>query len=181
MLAERLRARPEARVLDVCTGSGRNASALRAAGYDVSAIADTEASAIASALPPSGTFAAAISTHGLLHGTRETITANVAAIAARLEPGGLLYATFGSIRDARFNTGRRIAETTFAPLDGDERGVAHTYFTRDGLHELLRPHFIVEHLKEACVDAAAGSWAHRERPLSRAVHWYVAGRRRPAQ
>ena len=72
---------------------------------------------------------------------------------------------------------RRIANETFAPLDGDERGVAHTYFTRVQLDELLRAHYIVERLEETGVDDVAGAWAHRESPLANAVHWFAVVRR----
>jgi hypothetical protein len=82
------------------------------------------------------------------------------------------------VRDARFGKGRRIADETFAPLDGDEQGVAHTYFRRAQLDELLRPHYIVERLEETGVDDVAGAWAHRERPLSNAIHWFAIARRR---
>jgi hypothetical protein len=178
LLVERLRARPGARVLDFCTGSGRNAGALRAAGYDVTAIPDAAADRSEFLMPGSAPFAAAISTHGFLHGTRAAIAARTARIADRLESEAPLYAVFGSVRDARFGSGRRLADETFAPLDGDERGVAHTYFTRVQLDELLRVHYIVERLEETGVDGVAGTWAHRESPLSNAVHWFVIARRR---
>ena len=173
-----MRARVGARVLDFCTGSGRNAVALRAAGYDVVAIPDDAADQSEIPTPDSAAFAAAISTHGLLHGTRAAIAARTARIAERLESGAALYAVFGSVRDARFGNGRRIADETFAPVDGDERGVAHTYFTRVQLDELLRPHYIVERLEETGVDDVAGAWAHREHPLANAVHWFAIARRR---
>ncbi len=178
LLVERLRARPAARVLDFCSGSGRNARALHAAGFDVVALPDGDADRSESLGPEVGAFAAAISTHGLLHGTVAAIAARTGRIAERLELDGLLCAAFGSVRDARFGNGRRIEAATFAPLEGDERGVAHTYFTRAQLEELLQSHYTLEHLEEAGVDGVAGAWAHRKRPLSNAVHWFVVARRR---
>ena len=177
MLLERLRTRPGARVLDFCTGSGRNATILRTAGYDVLAVSDADADRAELSSSGDG-FAAAISTHGLLHGTLDEIAERIARIAAALEPRGLLYAAFGSVRDARYGSGARIAEATFAPLDGDERGVAHTYFTRERLETLLRPRYVIESLDETGVDALAGAWAHRERPLVKAVHWLAVAHRR---
>jgi hypothetical protein len=176
-LIERLRARPGSRILDFCTGSGRNGRALRQAGHDVVGIED---SALKSSdpLPDTlGEFAAVISTHGLLHGTIAAIRRRVASIADRLVEEGALYATFGSTHDARFGRGRRIDASTFAPVDGDERGVAHAYFTRDALESLLNPRFVVEKLGECNVDTIAGEWAHRAQPLSGAVHWFVVARR----
>ncbi|MGA8533161.1 MAG: methyltransferase domain-containing protein [Candidatus Tumulicola sp.] len=178
-LIERLRGRPGSRVLDFCAGSGRNGAALREAGYAVVALEDSVAER-GGALPAElGEFAAVISTHGLLHGTVGAIAQRMESIAEHLEPNGPFYATFGSARDARFGRGRRIDASTYAPLDGDERGVAHAYFTRAALEGLLHRHFVVERLEERYVDAIAGSWAHPTTPLSQAVHWFVVARRLP--
>ncbi len=92
--------------------------------------------------------------------------------------GGLLYATFGSTRDTRFGQGKRIDDSTFAPTQGDERGVAHAYFDRERLLSILDRYFIVESLSEECVDDVAGTWAHRERPLDGAAHWFAIARKR---
>ncbi len=176
-LIERLQSRPESRILDFAAGSGRNAEALRRAGFAVVTIDDDAAASekALEALP--SRFDAILSTHGLLHGSPETIGARVRSIAAHLEPGGLLYATFGSRRDARFGLGERIDDSTFAPLDGDERGVAHVYFDRQRMLALLNPLFAVESLEERGVDDVAGSWAHSQRPLRGAAHWFAIARK----
>jgi hypothetical protein len=121
----------------------------------------------------SGPFTAALSTHGLLHGDATTIARNVAQLARLLEEGGLLYATFGSVCDARFGQGERLDEFTFAPSGGDERGIAHAYFDRKRLVKLLRPDYDIQALEEYKVDELAGSWGHKERPLAGAVHWFA--------
>lgn len=162
-------------MLDFGTGSGRNAGALAAAGFAVIGTSDA-AIERGDALPP-GEFAAVVSTHALLHGTSATIAARVASLAGKLVADGLLYAVFGSVRDARFGQGTRIEAGTFAPLDGDERGVPHTYFTRSRLRALLAEHFALESLDELCVDDVAGRWAHPSQPLSGAVHWFAVARR----
>lgn len=177
-LIERLQSAPESRVLDFAEGSGRNGTALRRAGFTVVAIADDAADRTAPLPGESASFSAVLSTHGLLHGTPGAIAARVRALSQRLESGGLLYATFGSTHDARFGEGERIDDSTFSPDDGDERGVAHAYFDRDRLLALLDPDFEVELLREHSVDEVAGSWAHRERPLTGAVHWYAIARKR---
>ncbi len=177
-LIERLQSAPESRVLDFAEGSGRNGEALRRAGFTVVAIADDAAARTAPLPGESAPFSAILSTHGLLHGTAAAVAARVRALAQRLESGGLLYATFGSTRDARFGEGERIDDSTFSPDGGDERGVAHAYFDRDRLRALLDPQFEVELLREHNVDEVAGSWAHRERPLTGAVHWYAIARKR---
>jgi hypothetical protein len=145
----------------------------------VIAIDDSRA-ALPGALSASGAgeFAAAVSTHGLLHGTPDSIAAALGAIAERLEHEGRLYATFGSTSDGRFGQGERIGARTFAPLAGRERGVPHTFFDRERLETLFAPGFVLESLDERDVDEVVGSWAHRDRPLRGAVHWFVVARKR---
>lgn len=167
-LIERLRQRPGAPVLEIGTGSGRNRAALERAGHPVVDIA-------AAAAAP---HAAAISTHALLHGMPAGIAGLLARIFDRLEPNAPLYATFGSVRDARYGEGERLDEHTFAPLDGDERGVAHTFFDEARLRAMLECDWIVETLEERAVDEIAGAWAHQTTPLKRSVHWFARLKRR---
>ncbi len=175
---ECLREEGESRVLDFASGSGRNAAALRGAGFTVVEVDDAAAASDEPLTRTNERFAAVLSTHGLLHGTGRAIAARVRAIAAVLEDGGLFCATFASSRDARFGEGERIADSTYAPTAGDERGVAHTFFGEEALRALLEPRFAIESLTERAVDDVAGSWAHRERPLTGAVHWFVVARKR---
>jgi hypothetical protein len=181
-LAERLIARlsdrPGARVLELGTGRGRNTAALERAGFEVVPIEDAAIDAIeAHAIVP-GSIVALLSTHGLLHGTAHDVATRLMTCAALLEPRGLLYATFGSTRDARFGRGTRIDAQTYAPDEGDERGVAHAFFTESELRETIETHFVLEMLAETSVDAIAGKWAHGERPLERSVHWFATAHRR---
>jgi tellurite methyltransferase len=166
------------RAIDLATGSGRNAHALRGAGIDVLAIDDAQAASPEALAGASGRYAAVLSTHGLLHGTPASIGATLAAVAARLEPQGRLYATFGSTRDARFGAGTQIEPFVFAPHDGDERGVAHAFFDQRRLRSLLDRNFTIEWMEERDADAIAGAWAHREKPLESSVHWFVEARKR---
>lgn len=167
----------EARVIDVASGSRRNARALRAAGFEVVEIGDAAATA-ATIERAEGSFAAALSTHGLLHGTLQSIGAAVEAIAAKLEPGGRLFATFGSVRDARFARGVEIERFVYAPVDGDERGVAHAFFDESRLRALLEGRFALDVVEERNADETAGDWAHREKPLRSSAHWFVHARKR---
>jgi hypothetical protein len=160
-------------VLDFASGSGRNAQVLERAGLRVVRADDATASSPSPFAGVRGPLAAVLSTHGLLHGTAAIIGANLAAIAGLLAAGGMLYATFGSVRDARFGIGQRLDASTYAPTGGDEAGVPHTYFNGDTLTTLLRAHFAIELLEERNVDETAGSWAHRDRPLANAVHWFA--------
>jgi hypothetical protein len=167
-----------ARVIDFATGSGRNASALQRAGHEVLAIDDgaaADSTALATVTEP---YQAAISTHGLLHGTPATIDALLAVLAGSMQPGGLLYATFGSIADARYGQGREIEPFVYAPGDGDERGVPHVFYDEARLRAALGVWFDIESLEERGVDQVAGAWAHPESPLERSVHWFAKARRR---
>lgn len=167
-LIERLRVYPRARVLELGSGSGRNTAALEAAGFDVCSIPDAK---LPSFSVPAG-FDGAIATHAMLHGTPATVAGMVAATARALKSGGPFYATFASVQDARFGTGTKIDEQTFAPVDGDERGVAHVYFDEARLRVLLERHFTVESLRECSVDDVVGRWAHSQKPHG-SVHWFV--------
>jgi SAM-dependent methyltransferase len=172
-LVEHLRGAREIRVLEFACGAGRNTRALREAGLDVVTLDDRIAASAAPFAGVPGGFAAALSTHGLLHGTPAIVAENLSQIARRLAKNGMLYATFGSAHDARFGHGERIDASTFAPAAGGERGVPHAFFDRDQLVAHLDPHFAVESLEEHKADDVAGAWAHRELPLSGAVHWFV--------
>jgi SAM-dependent methyltransferase len=173
LLIERLGGGPARRVLDFASGSGRNARALADAGFSVVALDDRVAASLDPLAGIQSPFAAALSTHGLLHGAPEAIGRRLSQLAHVLVKNGLLYATFGSVRDARFERGERVDDYTYAPASGDERGVAHAYFDRARLTRLLEPHFAIESLEERSVDSVAGAWAHRKRPLAGAVHWFA--------
>uniref|UniRef100_E6Q4Y4 Methyltransferase type 11 n=1 Tax=mine drainage metagenome TaxID=410659 RepID=E6Q4Y4_9ZZZZ len=159
-----------ARVLEIGHGSGRNHRALEAAGLEV-----LHFDAV---LTPTERAAAALSTHALLHGSPAEIAALLAQIACGLVGGAPFFATFGSTRDARFGEGTQLGPATFAPTDGDERGIAHSYYDEAGLRSALDERFAIEELREVEVDAIAGGWAHASAPLRGAVHWFVVGHRR---
>ena len=175
-LIEALCCRGGGRVLDFGSGIGRNTAALRDAGFDVLSIDDAAAvgtDALA-AIDIGGTpFDGALSTHALLHGTPHSVRKRVGALACVLSGGAYFFATFASTRDARYGGGEEVAEATFAPLDGDERGVAHVYFDELRLRAIVEPHFRVTSLDERAADAIAGTWAHSASPLRGAVHWIL--------
>ncbi|HZZ65875.1 MAG TPA: hypothetical protein VFE17_10280 [Candidatus Baltobacteraceae bacterium] len=158
-----------ARVIEIGAGRGRNTEALQAAGMHVQAIADPDAPHFATQ-PES--FDAALSTHAFLHGTLESAAHMIAAAARALRAGAPLYCTFASVSDARFGKGRKLGEATYAPEEGAEAGVAHVYFDRKRLVDLLEPLFTIDELTETPADTTVGRWAHADPPAG-TVHWFV--------
>lgn len=172
-LIERLRGKRGARVLDFGGGRGRNTRALRVAGLDVTAFSDDEAAGRGALDTLQDAFDAVLATHALLHGTPQSVAERVDAIGRVLGEAGLFYATFASVRDARWGRGERLTEETFAPTEGDERGVPHVYYDEQRLRAVLAPHFAIESLVECNADQIAGTWAHPNTPLRGAVHWFL--------
>jgi hypothetical protein len=160
--------------LDVHTGSGRNAAALRAAGITVVATNDDEPY---TQLPGGrDAYGSAISTHGYLHGTTAKLRLGFADLRRVLAPGAPIYVTLGSYNDPRFGFGTALDERTFAPGDGPEIGIPHAFFERDGIHELLRG-FTIESLDEVDATGIVGAWAHPDPSAERIIHWFVVAHR----
>jgi hypothetical protein len=174
-LANRLGHARGVRILDYCSGSGRNAAYLRGLDFEVVEIPDGDARDFDRSAREMR-FAGIISSHGLLHGFATDTKARIAGLAQRLERDGWMCATFGSQTDARFGQGIRLAGNTFATGDGDEPAVPHAYFDERSLRAILEPHFDITSLIEWDAAQTAGSWAHAT-PLSDAVHWFFIGRR----
>jgi hypothetical protein len=159
---------PGERVLVVGPGRGRSLPPLAAAGVSVETL-PADAAPSERAAP----YDAILSTHALLHGTRDSVAARVRALTARLRPGGRLYATFGSTRDPRSGSGVAIAGGGWAPADGDEAGVAHAFFDRPMLDAMLGECDSIC-AEEHDVRDVVGRWAHaRGDGPSPSVHWFV--------
>jgi hypothetical protein len=160
-------------VIEIAAGSGRNTHYLRESGIPIVATRDDESY---TQLPGGrNSYAAALSTHGYLHGTTPKLRLGFAELRRVLRPGAPIFITLGSIHDARFGLGIAYDDTTFAPGDGDEAGVPHVYFDRAGAIEILAPAFTVESLDEVEVDSIVGRWAH-ENPAGM-WHWFAVARR----
>ena len=170
-LIERLRECPAARVLELGSGNGRHTCALQAAGLVVVAIPDARVHAPWPQV--SDPFDALLSTHGLLHGTREQVAATLDRALRLLRDGAAVFAAFGSTADPRYGTGVRIAQGCYAPEEGDERGIPHAYFDRAALSGLLREAGLVpEAIEELDATASVGRWAHASLP-TQVIHWHV--------
>ncbi|MFY9781607.1 MAG: methyltransferase domain-containing protein [Candidatus Baltobacteraceae bacterium] len=195
-LAHALAARPEpARVLIVGIGSGRNVPPLAAGGAFVDAVEEDAERAVAAArrfaatprvrivrthytgpYPFASSYDAALATHALLHGTRASVAAALAAVRNGLRPGALLFLTLGSSADPRCGTGRCIEPGVWAALDGPEAGVPHLYLAEAEARELLAA-FEIRSLREAGAAESAGRWAHTEDEAARLVHWFIEARK----
>jgi len=157
-------------VLEVGGGSGRNTRALIAAGLPVVTTRDDEPY---TQLPGGRSlYAAALSTHGYLHGTTAKLRIGIGELRRVLKDDAPAILTLGSIADSRFGFGDALDDNTFAPGDGDEAGIPHAYFDRDGVIELLRPLFTIESIEEVDVER------EERRPFSDALEdcARVAGR-----
>jgi hypothetical protein len=179
-LAERLieiaRERPfDGPVIEVGTGSGRNTLALVAAGIPTVGVSDATPY---TQLPGThDTYGAALSTHAYLHGASAKLRAGIAELRRVLRANAPAYITLGSIKDARYGFGTPFDERSYAPGDGDEAGIPHAYFDRDGVIELLFG-FTIASMEEVEVDDIVGRWAHDDGDeLTGRVHWFVVAHR----
>lgn len=161
-------------VIEVGTGSGRNTRALVDAGVPVASVPDATPY---TQLPGAReTYGAALSTHAYLHGASAKLRAGIAELRRVLKPGAPVYLTLGSFKDARYGLGVPLDERSFAPGEGDEAGIPHAYFDRDGVIEVLFG-FEIASLEEVEVDDVVGRWAHGDDAVAGRVHWFVVARR----
>jgi hypothetical protein len=180
-LTERLirftRERPlDGPVIEVGTGSGRNTRALVEAKIPTVVVPD---STPYTQLP--GTrenYGAALSTHAYLHGASPKLRVGIAELRRVLRPNAPAYITLGSFKDARYGLGIPLDDRSFAPGEGDEAGIPHAYFDRDGVIELLFG-FTIDSMEEVEVDEIVGRWAHGDDDdaVAGRVHWFVVARR----
>lgn len=98
----------------------------------------------------------------IYHGTREDLHAALAAFTRALAPGGRLYLTLLSKRDALFGEGREVAPDTWI-IDGhDEKSHAHHYCDAGDVVTALGPGLAPLSIEEV---------ASARRPGAR--HWHV--------
>jgi hypothetical protein len=161
-------------VIEVGTGSGRNTRALVAAAIPVVGVPD--ATPYTQLPGTKDNYGAALSTHAYLHGASDKLRTGIAELRRVLMPDAPIFITLGSILDARYGLGMPIDERTFAAGDGDEAGVPHAYFDRDGVVELLRG-YTIDALDEVEVDGIVGQWAHGDDEVAGRVHWFVVARK----
>jgi len=161
-----------ARLLVLGAGSGRSLPPLAQRGLALD-IAPADDEALTSHRGP---FDGVLSTHALLHGTQAGIALRLAALAARLKPAGLFFATFGSSEDPRSGAGIWAPGGGWIPTEGAENGVTHAYFDRPQLERLLAE-FEITRVERRDVRAVVGTWAHAKGAVQGpSVHWFVEAR-----
>lgn len=162
-------------MIEVGGGSGRNTRALVEAKVPVVTVPD---STPYTQLPGGReNYGAALSTHAYLHGTTDKLRIGFAELRRVLGSEAPIFVTLGSISDSRYGLGIPFDERSFAPGDGDEAGIPHAYFDRDGVLEVLRGSFALDALEEVAVNAIAGRWAHENDDVEQRVHWFVQAHR----
>jgi len=142
------------KILDFGSGTGRHVIYLAKEGFDVVGIdisktgvkmtkdwlkseglkAELLIKDIAKPIPYSNNFFdAVISTQVIHHGEKQTITNVIKEITRVVRPGGIIFITVPiNKRYSKSRVGwkmKKIAERTFVPLDGQEKGLIHYFFT----------------------------------------------------
>jgi len=90
-----------------------------------------------------GAFGAVISVQSLQHGTEKQIKGAVDEIERVLAPKGLVFITLsgrlskGKVRLFLVKTAKKIAEHTYVPTQGDEKGLTHFIYNKD----MIQKHF----------------------------------------
>jgi hypothetical protein len=161
-------------VIEIGTGSGRNTRALVEARIPNVTVPD---STPYTQLPGTrDNYSAGLSTHAYLHGASAKLRAGIAELRRVLRPTAPIFITLGSFKDARYGLGIPFDERSFAPGEGDELGIPHAYFDRDGVIELLFG-FDIDSMEEVDVDDIVGRWAHADDDVAGRVHWFVEARK----
>jgi len=161
-------------VIEIGTGSGRNTRALVEARIPNVTVPD---STPYTQLPGTrDNYGAGLSTHAYLHGASAKLRAGIAELRRVLRPDAPIFITLGSFKDARYGLGIPFDERSFAPGEGDELGIPHAYFDRDGVIELLFG-FDIDSMEEVDVDDIVGRWAHADDDVAGRVHWFVQARK----
>ena len=172
-------------VLDLCSGVGRHALALAAAGWTVTALdgapeglavlaeeADRRGLAIdrhqglMTDLPfADASFDHVLSFNVIYHGDPGIVAAAIAEITRVLKPGGLYQGTMLSKRNRNYGVGTEVAPDTFVQ-DGDgDKNHPHFFCDAAGLVALF-PAFELLELRDQ-VHRKPGSW-----------HWHMVAERR---
>lgn len=144
------------RVLDLGSGSGRHTVHLAKLGFQISSLdisptgvnttqswlkqerltAIVKQGDITNPLPyPDNYFDGVISTQVIHHAERNTVYQIIDEITRVLKPGGVIFVSVPLFRGySRKHPGwtmDKLAERTYLPLDGQEKGMIHYFFTEE--------------------------------------------------
>lgn len=145
-------------VLDLGSGSGRHIIFLAKKGFNVTGIDNSKkgieltketlkklklsakliVSDIYKKLPfKDNSFDLVISTQVIHHNRTHQIRDLVREIERILKFKGKIFITMPKIKDLSYKNPIEVEKNTFIPLEGNERGVTHHYFSRDELSQLF--------------------------------------------
>lgn len=149
----------EKSVLDVGCGNGKYLVLLKSLGFAVSGI-DSSPTAVEMAksalgqdadilcadmyeyVPPASRYGLIISIAAIHHGLKKQVKAAVNNIYAALIPGGRFFITLPENEDTAHWTSmvrhEEIEPGTRIPLDGPEKGLPHSSYTRDEVKEMFK-------------------------------------------
>ena len=145
-------------VLDIGSGTGKYLKFLQADGFKTDGIDSSETAVTMTRelladdsiivcedmfkfVIPDKTYDLIISVSTLHHGTKEQVQTLIANINEALLEGGKVFITLPDFETAEkwndFKDHERLAEGTFSPLSGPEKGLPHSFFTKEEVHELF--------------------------------------------
>ena len=94
-------------------------------------------------------FDAVVSVQVINHGDSATVQRIAEEITRILKPGGLLFVTVATVKN-QAKTWEQIEPTTFMPLDGQEKGLVHHFFTAEELKKVFSGFSVTDmHLDES--------------------------------
>ena len=156
-IAELLKSRQANTVLDLGCGSGRHTVYLAKSGFSVFGLdsspegiemtgrwlakegleADLRVRRMTETLPYEDAFFDSVVSIQVIHHARVAVTRGIVGEIGRvLKRGGFVFVTVPELKNPKI-TFREIEPGTFVPLDGDEKGLPHHYYTPDELRELF--------------------------------------------
>jgi len=87
---------------------------------------------------PDDFFDAIINRGVITHNTKNGIGACIKEMYKKLKNGGKIIVTFISTESSEYGKGEKIAENTFIPTEGPEKGVIHHFVDSSEVEELMK-------------------------------------------
>ena len=115
-------------------------------------------------------FDAVVAYNVVYHAMRDEVEAVLAGARRTLRPGGLLLITFKSTLDSEYGKGRELAPSTWAPLSGIEKDVAHYYVDENEAKRLMKNFELLSMVHKQELPLSGESERHR-------AHWVIRAAR----